>query len=262
MASNPAEVMFESLMDFSSLNELILNEEAEGLHLECKAPGGPQLNQGLKAQLAQAAFGFANTGGGIIIWGISTVRHAASGLDVLTQVEPITQCRTFAQQVDRAVRVSTYPNFDVPPSRVLRESPRDTKGVAVTYIPLVEGDPVQSLVDRKFYFRHSDEFLDMPYEMLRRMFAGASSPSLQPVFDSRLIKIDGSEWDIPIILQNNSSAAAEHSQISVAILNPDACESISAVGLSDTSAFNPGQAIYMRDIDSPIFRGLNLWWAP
>lgn len=84
-----ARSVFDSLSDYAALEELIDNAEAEGLYLECKAPGGPQLSRDLKVHLAKAISGFSNTAGGVIIWGMSTTKQAQSGLDVLTQIEPI-----------------------------------------------------------------------------------------------------------------------------------------------------------------------------
>jgi len=44
------------------IQELIDTGESESLHLDCKAPGAPQLSRDLRAKLAEAVSGFANTG--------------------------------------------------------------------------------------------------------------------------------------------------------------------------------------------------------
>lgn len=104
-----SDYLFASLSTYADLKELIDNGEAEGLYLECKAPAEPRLTRDLRAHLAKAISGFSNTAGGVVIWGISTTKHAQSGLDVLTQLAPIGECRRFQQQVEKAIPSLTTP---------------------------------------------------------------------------------------------------------------------------------------------------------
>lgn len=256
--TNPALALFDSLDSYAGLEELITNGEAEGQHLECKAPSGPHLGAGLRAQLTEAVSGFANSGGGVVIWGMGTTRHAASGLDVLTQIEPIGQATRFAQQVERSVPAVAFPVVERSQQRILRNVPKDTKGVVVSYIPPAEGDPIQALMDNVFYLRSGDTFVKMPYEVLKRMFGGVTSPNLMPIFDSRLVRAQGDQWQIPIVLANESSAAARDTQVNVTVENPEACESVGGQDLQDLSALNPGLTIFGVSIERPIYRGFNM----
>ena len=197
MSASPSQSLFETLDTWAAIERLIADGEAEGLYLECKAPASSQLTREQRAQLAEAASGFANTGGGVILWGVSTTRHAHSTLDVLTQTEPIGHSLRLAQEIDRTIPTLTTPGIELIPSRVLHERPTDRRGIVVTYIPPTTGDPVQSNIDRHFHFRNGDDFSEMPYDMLRRMFAGTTAPDLTPIFDQRIVTAneDGS-WDL------------------------------------------------------------------
>lgn len=64
-------------------------------------------------------------------------------------------------------------------------------------------------------------------------------------------------WKIPIILRNLSSAAAEHTQISVELLNPDVCQIIRPETFIDVSHVNPGKRVFIAEVDTPIYRGLD-----
>ncbi len=148
--------------------------------------------------------------------------------------------------------------IDLYQSRILREKPSDTRGIIITYISSTNGDPIQAN-DGKFYLRIRDEFKEMPYETIKRMFSGTASPNLYPIFDNRLVKLeqDGS-WKIPIILENRSSVAARDTEVSITIKNFSACENVNSTEFRDSSNINPGRKIFMADAGKPIHRGMNI----
>ncbi len=250
--------LYNALSRYSDLEDLIAEGEAESLHLECKSPGSPKLGKDLKNGLAKAISGFSNTAGGVILWGISTTRHAHSGLDVLTQIEPIGQCSSLAGQLASVVpRLTTPPILNVT-SKTIKRRPKDTKGIVATHIPKHLGDPVQSNEDNLFYFRSGDEFTVAPYEMIQRLFLATISPDLHPVFASALVKLaaDGF-WEVPIVVENRSSAVGQHVMVSIEVLNPSSCEKISATSFTDESDVNIGKTVFHRALQSVIHRGLN-----
>lgn len=260
--AEPAQTLFDSLGSISDIHELIDNGEAENLYLECKSPrspSSPQVDRGLRCQLSEAISGFANSSGGVIIWGVATDNNSRPGLDILKQVESIGNIRMFAQRVDSAIAILALPSVKAPPTKVLLANPKDTKGVAVTLIPQATGDPVQALgSEYPYWLRASDEFVKMPHDVLKRMFSATSGPDLSVSFDSRLVSLqsDGS-WLVPFILRNNSSAIALYSLLNVEVLNPSACDEIKAEGMEDQSGVNPGKTRYSDRIEGPVYRGLN-----
>lgn len=259
LMDSAADSLFASLTTYQAVQDLIDSGEVEGQILERKAPQGPRIGRDLRAKLAGAASGFANTGGGVILWGVSTVRHASSELDVLTQIEPIGNVRKFAQQIDQSLAASTVPRLRLTPTRVLTERSGDTKGIGVTLISETPGDPVQSSADQLFHIRTGAEFNVMPYEIIQRMFAGAAGPILRPVFVAGIVnRREPGIWEIPIIVENQSSAAAKDATISVEILNATACSSVTTTGLQDVSNINPGRSMFTVTPQGPIFRGLNI----
>ena len=253
-----ASLRYGEINSWASLESLIEGAEAEGLHLEAKAPSDPRLSRDQRESLAKAVSGFSNTAGGIVIWGMSTTRHAHSGLDVLTQIEPIGSCRQFMQQVQRLLPTLTTPPVLTAVSKVLTARLGDTRGVVLTHIPHRVGEPVLSNSDNVFYWRSGDEFRAAPYEIIQRLFAFSESPDLVPYVDDRLVTMnEDGRWSIPIGVQNNSRAIAEHAHVSIVIENPQVCESISAVGFTDASDINPGSRIFMSNLSGVVHRSLN-----
>jgi hypothetical protein len=250
--------LFEDLNSYRRLEELIQNGETEGLLLECKSPTAPRLTKEMQVHLAKAVSGFSNTAGGVVIWGISTTKHAHTGLDVLSQIEPVGDAGHFEHHVARIIPTLTSPSVVSYHTKVVRQNPRDTKGVVLAHIPPSSGDPVQSNQDSLFYFRSGDDFTVAPYEMIKRLFSATESPDLEPLFVAELVarKKDGA-YSIPITLCNASSAIAEHVKVSVTVHNTAACEKVTTEGFQDQSAVNPGVKIFMTDYDGVIHRGLN-----
>ena len=254
-----ALVLFESLTGYDDFEELIAGGEAEGLHLECKAPAEPRLARDLKVQLAKAISGFSNTAGGVVVWGVSTTPHQHSGLDVLTQLEPIGQCNRLAQQIQNAIPTLTTPAVFDTQVRQVRRRPRDTKGIVLAYIPTYRGDPVQSNLDEWFWFRTGDEFRKAPHEMIKRLFAASDSPDIWPLLYANQANMDkDGTWTIPMGCQNRSSAIGEHVTIHVQIRNPSSCETIGAQGFKDLSPLNPGQTVYGTTLNGVVHRGLHM----
>lgn len=250
--------LFDSLSRMRDIDELIADGEAEGLHLECKATVSPRLNREQKVALARAISGFGNTSGGVLIWGVSTTRHAHSGLDVLSQVEPIASVRAFERQIRQAIPSLTTPAVLRSRTKTLQRRPSETRGVAITYLPATTGDPIQSALDNLFYFRAGDEFVTAPYELIKRLFASTESPDLHPIFDVRLAKRDANGvWTIPIAIENRASAVAEHCKIAVSFGGASACETITCQGFRDASDLNPDEKLFWGEPEGVIHKGIH-----
>src|SRR5581483_1724101 len=176
---------------------------------------------------------------------------------ILSQIESIGQVKRLQLQVDKLLPRLVNPSLPFPSSRLIRQSSGDSKGLMVTYIPPSEADPIQS-EDGKFYIRTGDEFREMPYSVLQRMFTGASAPDLQVVVYETLAKIDeNGVWDIPIGVDNVSTTAAKGFRVVLEIVNPDVCESLEAISLfQDRAAINPGKRIWIANVDDWAFRGM------
>ncbi len=261
MADNPSLTLFNSINTFSFIEELIKEGQEENQYLECKSPTEPRLTREQKSQLSEAVSGFGNSSGGIILWGVGTTKHdrGNKSLDILSQPEPVGLAKKFAREIDSTIPLLIKPpSSEIHQSKILFKKTTDTRGIIVTYIPPTSGDPVQAL-DGKFHIRIRHEFQEMPYEIIKRMFAGTDSPDIYPVFDKRIVELKPDDkWKIPIILENRSSAATTHVKVSISIENFLDCEEVIGEQLSDISHVNPGTKFFASEVSSPIYRGLSI----
>lgn len=247
---------FDSLNNYEDINRLIRGGEAESPFLECKGPICVDgLDRSLQAEIAKEISGFSNSGGGIIIFGVSTDNKRE--MDVLTQVEPIGVIKEFASKFSLKIPLLTEPVI-IPKIKILKEKGDDTKGIAIVYIPNATGDPIRNRLDGNFYIRAGDRTERMPYEVIKRMFAGSNSPDLEVKFYSRMIKKrENSEWEIPIILSNLSNFPAKTSKITVSFISYYSCDSITPERFRDLSAINPNNKLFVYDVKDIIFKGID-----
>ena len=245
--------LFNSLSAWRHLNALIDGGETEGLHLECKSPVRPSLNQDMKGKLARALSGFSNTAGGVVLWGVATTPHSHSKLDVISYLEPVGNCAAFEKQVRAVIPTLTTPSVLHYDTKLIKRRKTDKHGVIAAYIPLALGEPVLNAMDNVFYFRSPKAFVPAPYELIKRLFAATDVPDVYPQFSKELVTLeaDGS-W----LIVNRSAAFAEDVDVSVIIENPATCDTITPVGFEDASDLNPGERTFVISFDRGIHRGM------
>ena len=91
---------------------------------------------------------------------MATTNKAHSGLDIMTQVEPIAKIKQFEKQVRNAIPTLTTPPVNNSQFKILKEKESNTRGLLVVYVPQSTSDPIQSnrdnqvLVDWQFGRAH------------------------------------------------------------------------------------------------------------
>lgn len=254
-----AKKLFDDLESFKDLKYLIDSGETEGIYLECKAPSSPKINQDVKTHIAKALSGFSNTEGGLVIWGLSTTKHSHSGLDIITQIEPIGSCEQFKKQIEKISPLLNTPPITNILLKTIKNKPHDTKGVVLAYIQKSNSFPVQSLSDNLFYFRSGDEFSKAPYELVKRLFSATNSPDISPILSKQPItKNSKGAWEIPIALTNISDAVGRDIKVIITILNDEACNATCTTHIDDISSFNKGRKVFLTEMkDDVLHNGLN-----
>ena len=188
MASRATE-FFHQVKDSSDragfLRKLVAEKTAEGEFLEFK--GGRIDENSAKKYWSQALSGFANTEGGVVIFGIKTDRveperggrkiDTAADLDLVPNPVQLTQ---LLKDVHLQATVDPVQGVD---SLAVSTEP-DGAGFAVCLVPEGNNKPYRAELDptRNYFQRVGDNFVVIPHSLLRSLFYPRSNPRLRLKF--------------------------------------------------------------------------------
>lgn len=175
--ADSAQAFLDSLQAAANITALV--GRPEDLYFEAKRCSVP-MSDADKNHLAEALSGFANSDGGVMVYGL-----VASGgdkrigkPDVVTKVERIKQLSHLCAEVNTLVG-----QLVEPPAEGVQVLPRPSKnlsdeGFALVYIPRSESFLHRSRRDREFYRRHGDGFHRMEHYEIAEFYGRRKNPSL------------------------------------------------------------------------------------
>lgn len=178
-----AEDLFKRLQDggYEALRALVDDATHEGSYLDYKdaptfAVGARKLPDNDLVNLRAALSAFANTDGGLILWGVATRRDGQR--DVPFFRKPLEDCRHFAGLVDGAVSGGTRPPVLGVISLPIIGPERTARGYVATLIPASFNAPHQAVGDDRYYIRAGDSFVAAPHSVLAGLFGRRPQPSI------------------------------------------------------------------------------------
>lgn len=154
----------------------------EGLHLDFKQVTRPSGGLSLEDRraLGEALSGFANSDGGLIIWGIDC-RRVGGGPDVVQDLVPIRDLRAFLSDLQMQTSQSVSPPVHgVVHHRIMAPGERDA-GFVVSLIPANDNPPhMAGAKDQHRYYRRSGgSFLVMHHHEVADLFGRRPRPNLE-----------------------------------------------------------------------------------
>lgn len=178
-----AEELFHRIEQggLAAVNALIDDRASEELFLEFKRSTddgqGTRLHDRDRTNLRKAIGGFANSEGGVIVWGIDCSKDLQLG-DVASAKMPLTNPKRFASWLEGAVSGCT-----VPPVIGVRSIavPQDaTTGFVVTYVPQSFHAPHQIANEGKYLIRAGSDFVPAPHGVVAGLFGIPPHPVVSP----------------------------------------------------------------------------------
>lgn len=171
---------FESI-NLEEIERYISDGQEENVNLEFKTVNHPNYNNGNdkddRKNISKVLAGFANSNGGIIIWGIKASQNQ-SGQDVAKDKKPINQLTKFLNTLNRLEGQAVTPQI----SGIKHEKIDlgDDIGFVKTYVPQSDSAPhMSNMADKKYYKRSGDSFYECEHYDIMDMVSRKKSPSLK-----------------------------------------------------------------------------------
>lgn len=175
------------------LRELADAAKAEEAHLEFKGrrPGTPcaGFQPEDRVNLIRALSGFANSDGGVVIWGVG--RDKRGGSDVPTLDNPLADCRSFCGRIEDAVSGCTTPPVPGVRSIAIPIDADAPAGFVGTLIPASPVAPHQTIDPKGYLMRSGSSFVPVMHSVLSGLFGRQPRPALMAEFDIGELRLEG-----------------------------------------------------------------------
>lgn len=174
----------------SDLRDWIRDGKQEDLHLDFKRlTGAPDFSRDDKRNLATALSGFANSDGGLIVWGVDC-RKGEDGIDCARAIVPIANVARVLGRLHSLTGEATVPRLVNVQHRAIFESGA-TAGVIVTVVhPSDVGPHMAKLGEDRYFKRSGESFYRMEHFDLSDMFGRRLVPNLRLVLTGGMAGVE------------------------------------------------------------------------
>jgi hypothetical protein len=224
-------------MTLEKINEYIATEQAEHLQLEFKSIASANLRSADdKRNYAKCLSGFANSSGGIVIWG---VRATGDGANYKIEGAPIVGLREFLMRLNQMAGEAVTPAVDGVRSKAIFID--QDKGFAATLVPESASVPhMAKLGENRYYKRSGESFYCLEHFDLEDMFGRRAKPKLSPGIIRNKTPDGLNKIDFYVI--NSGRAVAKHAELFIELINVN----VKGVDhpLQNVSHLNPGRVVF------------------
>ncbi len=157
--------------NIDDITALIDNEAEESVHLDFKAAGALSKDDKKKTEIAKDVSAFANSDGGIIVYGIEERDHKAYAL---SYIDGNTYTKEWLEQVIQDNIQRRIEGLEIFP---IRENGDITKSIYIVKIPRSSNTPHMS-ADKCYYKRNNFRSVKMEEYEVRDLFYREATPNL------------------------------------------------------------------------------------
>jgi len=198
-------------IDLSSINEFIFSKQEEHLELEFKTINHSDFShKDDKKNFAKALSGFANSNGGIIIWGVEAKKNE-NDVDCAQAKKPIKNVKQFLNKLNEFTGIAANPIVE---GVIHKEILEDTDtGYIKTLVPYSDSGPhMAKLSEDRYYKRSGDSFYKMEHYDIEDMFGRRKKPILRLKYkfvDMQYLGENRIKVDIQLIIENLGRGSAK-----------------------------------------------------
>jgi hypothetical protein len=171
------EALFEAI-DIDAVQDYVTSRQQEHLHLDFKLVNDPSMKRDDRKSFAVALSGFANSDGGIIIWGVRAAKDPATGIDCATDLVPIADIALFLSRLNSLTGEVVAPTVSGVEHEGIDRG--DGTGFVKSIVPASETGPHMARAGEGRYFKRSgDSFYRMEHFDVADMFGRRKHPKLR-----------------------------------------------------------------------------------
>lgn len=190
---HPARTLYDSI-DAEAVRQFIADRRQEYLHLDfISLHPGANLPSADRRNFAKALSGFANSDGGVVVWGVRTSK--LDNVDAAAEARPVENVHRARSAFESLTGEAVSPVVD---GVVHQELSIDgDSGFVKTYVPASESGPHMAMCgEGRYYKRSGDSFYRMEHFDVADMFGRRAKPILECTYqlsspNIRSIKDDG-----------------------------------------------------------------------
>lgn len=197
------------------IDDFIKNKQEEHLNLEFKTVANADFNdKSDQRNLSKCIAGFANSNGGVIVWGVEAKKNN-QGIDCASDIKEIAPLSQFISKLNILTGQLVKPIVSGVKHRKI-DTGAD-KGFAVTLVPESEEGPHMAMKFKgRHYKRSGDSFYPMEHFDIEDMFGRRKKPNLSLIYDIVKGAIYGSkpnrkfDCHLFVCIQNSGRGIAKH----------------------------------------------------
>jgi hypothetical protein len=224
-------------LDWDKVMSLINHHQEEHLQLEFKTISSGITGSDDIRQVGRCLSGFANSSGGIMVWGV-TAKKNDDDVDCAGSAAEIANTAQLVSRLNELTGEVVSPLVDGVRHRALNRA-GDPKGFVATLVPESNSPPHMARRDKQYYKRSGDSFYSMEHYDLEDMFGRRQKPRLELSVERGTVQ-DGVE-EIIVHLTNSGRALARHVGFVMTVQNAEV-KSVSP-GLDNNSDLNANRAV-------------------
>jgi hypothetical protein len=211
MQSNDLTSYYHSIKSEDDLKRMITDHVKEDLYLEFKQKHDRRhalLEDDDKFNFSRALSGFANSDGGILIWGVETYKRDESA----KSLKPITDVDGFIRSLKSSLINSVQPFVDNVLVEKIPTDASDQIGFVKCLIPQSDKTPHRAmLAEREYYKRSTEGFYRLEHFDLEDMFGRRQKPLLVMQITSQDLPGDDPEMrEAKFAFTNEGRWTAQH----------------------------------------------------
>jgi hypothetical protein len=226
-----------------ALEQLIADREPESLFLDFKRSPQDGKSKTLSSEdnknLSKAISGFANSSGGIVVWGVDCRPDPITG-DELAHKHPLVNASGFNTKLQAAVSRTTIPPHPGVQVLFFEELSRSPAGYVVVYVPQSLIGPIRALTTNNYHVRIGSGFNVLPHDVLAGMFGRIPQPNADLNLISHPARLDSNPGHLTIafgiVVVNLGAVVGERPYLSAFI--GDFPQKLLTVQATDTKQFN------------------------